>query len=100
MQIQSTVLALTIGLATMALAAPAIAGAPVERVPYGDLHLSTPEGQAELQKRLNRAAWRVCLFDENGSLRASDETALCYREARKDVAVQFARIVSEERLGG
>lgn len=100
MQVRSTVLALALGLGTMATAVPAAAGAPSERVSYGDLRLSTAEGQAELQKRLNSAAWRVCLFDEDGSLRAGDETAACYRQARKDVAVQFAQILSEERLGG
>jgi UrcA family protein len=99
MQIRSTVLAMAGGL-SMASAVPALAGVPTERVPYGDLRLSTAAGQAELQKRLNRAAWKVCLFDENGSLRGSEETAQCYRQARKNVAVQFARIVSEERLGG
>lgn len=100
MQIRSKILAAALGLGSMIVAVPAAAGAPSERVPYGDLRLSTPEGQAELQKRLNRAAWRVCMFDEEGFLRTSDEAAACYRQARKQVAVRFAQVISEERLGG
>lgn len=100
MQIRSTVLALALGLGSMAAAVPAVAGAPTARVPYGDLRLSTAEGQAELQKRLNSAAWKVCMYDESGMLRASEETTACYRQARKDVAVQFAQIVSQNALGG
>lgn len=100
MQFRQTVLALAAGFATMTAVAPAMAGAPTERVSYADLRLTTAEGQAELQKRLNKAAWRVCLFDESGSLRSGDETAACYRQSRKDVAVQMAQILADQQLGG
>jgi len=100
MQIRSTVLALAMGIGTMAVAVPALAGAPVARVSYGDLRLSTAEGQAELQKRLNHAAWKVCTFDEEGTLRTGQEAAACYQQTRKEVAVQVAQITSQNGLGG
>jgi UrcA family protein len=84
----------------VAFSGPAMAGAPSARVPYGDLNLTTADGQVELQRRLNKAAWKVCMFDEGGDLRTGDEHAACYRDARKEVAVQFARVVSERQLGG
>jgi UrcA family protein len=100
MQMRSTVLALALGIGTMAVAVPALAGAPRERVPYGDLRLGTAEGQAELQKRLNHAAWKVCAFDESGSVRSGQEAADCYRRTQKDVAVQVAELTSQNKLGG
>lgn len=92
-------LAAAVGTAAV-LAAPAVAAAQVERVPYGDLKLTTPEGQAQLQKRLDGAAWRVCLFDEHGSLRSAEAQGACYRETRKNVAIRLAKIVTDRQRGG
>ncbi len=99
MKLTSIVLALAASAGALT-AAPALAGVTTERVGYGDLELTTPQGQAELQRRLNRAAWRVCLYDGDRSLRASDQTATCYRQARREVAVEVAQIVADRQLGG
>jgi UrcA family protein len=100
MQIRQTVLALAVGIATITAAVPAMAGAPSERVSYADLRLGTAEGHAELQKRLNKAAWRVCMFDDDGSVRSSELATTCYRATRKDVAVQMAQVLADRQLGG
>lgn len=91
--------AAVIGTATVFIT-PAVAGTPVERVPYGDLKLTTAEGQAQLQKRLNSAAWRVCMFDERGNLRSGEQQGACYRNTRKNVAVQLAQVLGDTQRGG
>lgn len=85
---------------TALTASPAMAGASRELVRYDDLRLTTAEGQAELQDRLHRAAWKVCMFDADGRLRTSEEHSACYRATRKDGAVRMAQVVAEHRLGG
>lgn len=92
----------------MALAAAAtVTASPVlakplneERVSYRDLNLATPEGQQIMQKRLDKAARNVCRFDSNGQIRTPEAENACFREARKQAAVRFAEIISEERRGG
>lgn len=77
---------------------PAFAGEPVARVAYDDLQLTSPAGQAELEKRITKAAWRVCMFDANGDLRTSEQHAACYRTAQRSADVRVAQIVAEYRL--
>lgn len=90
-------------LATAAAAAvfttPAMAR-PVALVKVTDLKLTTAEGQAELQSRVNKASRKVCRFDESGRLRTAQEENACYRKTRKDVQVLVAELVSKEKLGG
>jgi len=87
-------------LGALAFGTSAMAGSPSVGVPYGDLNLTTTEGQTALQQRLDKAAWKVCMFDERGFLRTGEDHVACYRNARQEVAVQFARVVSERQLGG
>ncbi|MXO65627.1 UrcA family protein [Altericroceibacterium endophyticum] len=87
-------------LASVCAASPALAAQPTERVPYHDLNLATPDGQAELQKRLDKATYRVCRFDEDGNLKTAQQEHACYREARQEAALRMAKAVSENRLGG
>ena len=93
---------LLIAAAAAALAAgPAAASAPpTEFVSYHDLNLAGPDGQAQLQDRLDKAARRVCRFDDSGQIRTADEENACYRASRQQAAVQMAQAVSEERRGG
>jgi UrcA family protein len=97
---RSPVAFLACALGAAAFSAPALAGMPSVSVPYGDLNLTTANGQAQLQQRLDKAAWKVCMFDQQGDLRTGDDHTVCYRAARKEVAVQFARVVNERQLGG
>ena len=87
-----------------AAAAAALASTPTfahptqtTRVSYADLNLATPYGQAELQKRLDKAAMRVCGF---GTAADADAVRDCYVESRKATAVHMAEAVSNQRLGG
>lgn len=74
------------------------ATAGVERVPYGDLDITTPAGHAALQRRVNGAVWRTCLFDEKGVLRPSDLTTPCQRVTRKKVSIRVAQLVAIQQL--
>jgi len=97
MKLKSAIVAAAAGAAM--LAAPA--GATTrQRVSYADLNLTTAAGQAALQARLNKAAWAACLYDKDGMVRSADDSASCYREARKDVAVRMASLVADFQRGG
>ena len=97
---RATIAILAAALGTGIIAAPASANASIERVSYADLDLTSLDGQAELQNRLEKAASRVCKYEPDGSLRNSREFGSCYRAARQNVAVQFASLVSDRALGG
>ena len=93
--------ALAIAAAGTALtASPALAGNSRELVRYDDLRLTTAEGQAELQKRLDKAAWKACMFDTRGTLRTGEQQTACYHATRKDAAVRMAQVLATPRLGG
>lgn len=89
-----------LGLTSPASASPARSAAAAERVAYDDLDLVSAEGQRELQRRVDRAAWKVCMFDEAGQLRENGSHVKCYRTAREQVAVQVAQAVSKRPLLG
>ena len=93
----STLLAAALGAAIVASPASA---EQTRRVTYHDLNLTTAEGQAALQKRLDRAAWQVCLSNDAGTPGSAQIHNSCYREARKQVAVSFAAIVADSQRGG
>ena len=71
-----------------------------ERVSYRDLDLASAEGQAELQQRLDSAARRVCRFGDDGQIETPENENACYREARRNVAVQIAQLAAELQRGG
>lgn len=97
MRVPSFVVVLA-GAGALATSGTAIAGEPALRVAYDDLKLATPAGQAELQKRIDKAAWRVCMFDAQGDLRTSEQHTACYRTAQRSAEIQLAQIVAERRL--
>ena len=82
------------------LSAPALAGAPVAHVGYSDLNLTTPDGQAELQRRLDSATWKVCRYDNEGKLRTAEDETACFRSVRKEVSIRMAQVVTDNQLGG
>ena len=72
-----------------------VEGAPTALVPYGDLDLSRPAGQAVLQGRVQRAAERVCTsgLRDIGAImsdRRCREAALTDAQRQIDRAVAFA----------
>lgn len=82
-----------------ALVAGAMVSAPVSAaeghsvmVRYSDLDLSTAEGQATLERRLHKAAERVCGIDSRtfGAVLPSAESRGCYRETVKNFEREIA----------
>ncbi|NBC37769.1 UrcA family protein [Novosphingobium sp. FSY-8] len=87
----STLLAVSAALSTavLAAAAPAVAGAVPNAlvlsdetasiaVPYGDLDLMTADGRAQLEKRIDRAAARIC----NEQVSVADRLAMSAEAGR------------------
>ncbi|MEP5937702.1 MAG: UrcA family protein [Erythrobacter sp.] len=71
-------------------------------VEYRDLNLSTPEGQAKLDKRVDRAAAQVCGLTgiRTGTRVRSSSSKKCYAKARKSVEKQVAGMIAETQRGG
>lgn len=71
---------------------------------YDDLDLSTPEGQRELDRRIDKLAKAVCGADEGitGSrLKGqSSATRKCVKEARASAKQQMATIIEDQQRGG
>jgi len=84
-------------LATAATAAPVLAKDVVVR--YGDLDLTTSQGQRTLSQRLNRAARVACEFRAETGI-PSHEAVSCYNKARAKASSQMATLVDDRRLGG
>ena len=96
MRMQSLALAVV----AAALAVPALAAdeAPRIGVRYGDLDLTSAEGQQKLDQRLERAAREVCGMNETavGSHLRSNHARECYREARRQLDQQYAAVVNRK----
>jgi len=86
------------------IATPAVAaegeGATMQ-VRYSDLDLSTDEGQAALERRLDRAAELVCGIDRrtNGVALPSTEARACYRETIKNFEREIAAVAEQQQRG-
>jgi UrcA family protein len=93
-----------LGSAVPAAAGPAqspTATAAGQRISYADLDLLSPDGQAELQRRVDRAAWLVCQQNPNDARRAPRADSQCYREARQQGALRVAQVIARRpMLGG
>jgi len=87
--------AAVLGAAT--LAAPASAEPQWVTVPYADLDLTTPVGMTELQERVDRAAWRVCKFTPDGTMRTRIDQVRCYRAARRMSAPHVTAASRQQR---
>lgn len=91
--------------ATLALTPAAHADDTIEseaRVAYGDLDLTTEEGVAELDRRIDEAARTICGVREvrTGSRLPSRSARKCYDEAKRQLDRQFAEIKRNAYLGG
>jgi len=100
MRMQS--LALAFAAAVLAVPVSAADEAPSVGVRYGDLDLTSAEGQRQLDIRLERAAREVCGVNEKvvGSHLRSQESRVCYREARRNLDQQYAQLVSRKSAAG
>ncbi|GAA0265965.1 hypothetical protein GCM10009127_01680 [Alteraurantiacibacter aestuarii] len=98
---------ITLALASAALfAAPAASAAERETrttgVTHTDLDLTTEDGRAELDRRIESAAKNVCGMNERatGSNMTSREARTCYRDAKRQLDNHFAEIIDDQRRGG
>ncbi|MEM6909637.1 MAG: UrcA family protein [Pseudomonadota bacterium] len=94
--------------ATLALAvtaAPALAGPdnePQMRVNYADLDLTSKEGQAALERRVESAAKTVCKSTviNTGSRIRSRASRECLAKARLSAKRQVAAAIADRQRGG
>jgi UrcA family protein len=71
-------------------------------VTYDDLDLTSDEGREQLDRRIDKAAEKVCGADEAtvGSRIRSRETRQCIRQAKRDIERNLAAIIEDNRAGG
>lgn len=83
-------------IATIATAAPTLA----KDVPvfYGDLDLTSADGQTVFARRIRHAARKAC--DIRNEVVPSQAAMLCFRQAHVKAKAQMASVVEERRLGG
>lgn len=83
------------------LPSPALAqdNAPPTRVEYRDLNLSSPQGIAQLDRRIRIAIDRACANWSADTLKRRAEFAACRRAKIEDVAAQRDRAVAQARVG-
>lgn len=102
---QAFALAAALAVSGMAMT-PAIASAAEQErtatVAYTDLDLSTEEGIATLDERIDRAARQVCGLDRTntGTRIRSRDARDCYDQAKRSIEERFASVIREARLGG
>ena len=91
-------------LAALAVAAmtatPQLAMAKEATVTIADLDLTTQEGQAEMAKRVRAAAYKVCLYRDDGMVATPEQQNNCARAALEKSEGQMATAVNNARLGG
>ncbi|MGZ3172979.1 MAG: UrcA family protein [Croceibacterium sp.] len=82
-------------------AAPAIAAPRSVTVKYDDLDLSTPQGQAKLDQRVDRAAKGVCTTYQviPGSIRTASVDDKCYQDALAKLKAQLATLTGPKQQG-
>ncbi len=82
-------------------AVPALAAPRSVAVKYADLDLSTPQGQAKLDQRVDRAAKGVCTTYQvmTGSLRTANVDEKCYQEALANLKAQLATLTGPKQQG-
>ena len=79
----------------LAFSTPAMAEERSKMVRTGDLDLSGPQGQAELQSRIDRAVKSVCVSKSVRTITDQKDVAQCEAAARSDAEAQFTqRIVA------
>ena len=71
-------------------------------IDYRDLNLSTPEGQAVLDQRINKAARSICAADEQttGTRIPSSEAVKCVSKAKAQAKTQVAAAIAAQQRGG
>ncbi|MBB3034464.1 UrcA family protein [Alteriqipengyuania lutimaris] len=83
-------------------AVPAAAQSQSVQVDYADLNLATPEGQAQLDRRIDKAAREVCGTDRavTGTRLKNPAAMKCLKSAKEQIGEQIAARIEEQKLGG
>lgn len=91
----------TLALAAAMMMVPASAFASTVELKYDDLDLSTPQGMAQLDKRVDRAAKQVCTSHQitTGSIRSTNVDQKCYKEALAKLKDQLAALSAQKQQG-
>lgn len=97
MTFKTALVAAAVSLAAIAVPAHA---APTRKVSYADLDLSTARGQAELQRRVSKAARQVCQYFADGTLMPAETHEQCYRMARTQASERTAALIADSQRGG
>ena len=81
---------------------PAMAQNASVSVPYADLDLSSPEGSATLDKRIDAAARKVCGIGElrTGTRLNPSAARKCVANVDRQVRAQIAAMETDDNLGG
>ena len=71
-------------------------------VKYSDLNLSSRSGQAQLDRRIDKAARSICGIDDviTGSRLPSTEARQCYEQAKASVHDQVAERIARDNSRG
>ena len=98
-------LKIALAAATLSLAPAAYAADNQENrveVAYADLDLTSEEGIAELDRRIDEAAREVCGVDNIrvGTRLPSRSARKCYEQAKLQLDTHFAQIKRDAYLGG
>ena len=96
-------------IAATTFAVPAVAStdtgpdaAPHAAVEYDDLNLTSKKGQDAFERRLRKAAKKVCGLDRHntGSRQANRNARECYNQAMAKAMQRHAALVADNQLGG
>lgn len=91
------------GLAVSAGAAPASAKSVSIDIEYADLDLTSPQGQAKLERRIDAAARQICGANEQRTgtrIIIDPKVRTCIAEVKAKTAPQVAAAKRERQLGG
>jgi UrcA family protein len=96
-----TVRTLALAAALAIVPAAAFAASQSVEVKYDDLDLSTPKGQAQLDKRIEHAATQVCTTHGivTGSIRSTSRDETCYQDALAKLKARVAALTSHAQQG-
>jgi UrcA family protein len=89
-------------LAATAFTTPAIAASDRINIRYADLDLSTEAGQAQLERRIDKAVRDACGADETnvGTRLPSRQARACYDETKAQVREQVAQNIARDANRG
>jgi UrcA family protein len=101
-RIAAGLIAASLVLAPSAAIAAETGPAPQIQVKYSDLNLASADGVAELERRIERAAKKVCGASRlpTGSRIADIDARQCVAKAKASAAQSFAAALEQQRRGG